>query len=648
MIDRWGPLLLIVLGGLDAAILLGIVVARGRSHRQEKKRTWVREFMQIAFPSAPLSAVVDALHRDPDAFLSEYMDLADSIELPAEPEEKLQRALVEARRFPLLIRDLRSRRASRRRRAAIWLSFALPEHAVRPLIAGLEREQSRSVRLHMAHALVRLGEPAVIPTIVDTLCESDTEYQRQIYGLLAQFGTDLHDYFEVLRHRREPEIRRLLAHVAADRGDDTGRQYLIELTRSEDRTLAIDATHALIRAYVHTLDIEMMLASSDRMVANLTIEALGMLSPERSLEPLLDATRAGSTRKSAIVGLSRLVRDRPQTYSLLIDELLAPEPRADPEALMEVISNRVEYLIERVLREPESPQRVLLDRLVRSNRASGVLGFLNRNQDSVTERLLTRIVATAIRETPEAQELFAGHAKPSVLDLLGIVRIEIRQSRGARVSESVRPFFILAIMFATVALPFGAYLGIRALGASAPGGPGWLVDYVRSFTLAFGVYAFALNLIYLSLLLFASFSVRAQQQTLQIKPLSMLFSPAMLPSISIIAPAYNEEATIVESVNSLLNIRYPDFEIIVVNDGSPDGTLNELVAKFELERTDIFLHGYLATQPVRAVYRNPRIPELTVIDKQNGGKADSLNSGINAPATVPQLMMIESTHHKSP
>jgi len=104
----------------------------------------------------------------------------------------------------------------------------------------------------------------------------------------------------------------------------------------------------------------------------------------------------------------------------------------------------------------------------------------------------------------------------------------------------------------------------------------------------------------------------------------------MLPSISIIAPAYNEESTIVESVNSLLNIRYPDFEIIVVNDGSPDGTLDELIARFELERTDIFLHGYLETQPVRAVYRNPRIPELTVIDKQNGGKADSLNSGINA------------------
>ncbi|MFW6312486.1 MAG: glycosyltransferase, partial [Spirochaetota bacterium] len=630
MTNSWGPLLLAVLGALDLVVLLAIVVTRRRSSRRQARRVWVREFMQIAFPTAPVSAVVDALHRDPDAFFHEYMDLADSIELPAEQEEKLQRALVQARRFPLLIRDLRSRWPSRRRRAAIWLSFALPEHAVRPLIAGLERERSRSVRLHMAHALVRLGEPAVIPTIVDTLCDSDAEYQRQIYGLLAQFGSELHAYFEVLRRRREPEIRRMLAHVAAERGDDTGRQYLIDLTRSEVRALAIDATHALIRGYVHTLDIETMLASSDRMVANLTIEALGMLGPQRSLRPLLEATNAPETRKSAIVGLSRLVRERPQTYGLLIDELLGPDSHADPNALMEVISNRVEYLIERVIREPDSPQRILLDRLVRSNRASGVLGFLNRNRDAATERVLTEAVATAIHETPSARALFSGHAKPSVLGRLGLTRIEFRQERGARVDESVRPLFIFAILLATVALPFGAYLGVRAIVSSGIAGPGWLIDYIRTFTLAFGVYAFALNFIYLLLLLFASWSVSSQQQTLQIKPLSMLLSAGMLPSISIIAPAYNEEATIVESVNSLLNIRYPDFEIIVVNDGSPDGTLNELIASFELERTDIFLHGYLHTQPVRAVYRNPRIPELTVIDKQNGGKADSLNSGINA------------------
>jgi len=158
----------------------------------------------------------------------------------------------------------------------------------------------------------------------------------------------------------------------------------------------------------------------------------------------------------------------------------------------------------------------------------------------------------------------------------------------------------------------------------------WFSVYVNWFETLFGGYAFLLNMIYLALLAAAARSVIRQQANLALKPLSMLFRPRMLPSISVIVPAYCEENTIVENVNSLMNLRYPDYEIIVVNDGSSDDTLGALVRSFELERTDVFIHGFLETQSVRGVYRNPRIPELLVIDKNNGGKADSLNAGINA------------------
>ena len=84
-----------------------------------------------------------------------------------------------------------------------------------------------------------------------------------------------------------------------------------------------------------------------------------------------------------------------------------------------------------------------------------------------------------------------------------------------------------------------------------------------------------------------------------------------------------------ESVSALLDLRYPDFEVIVVSDGSRDRTVERLVAHFGLERTEVFIHRYLETQPVRAVWASRRLPELLVIDKENGGKADALNVGIN-------------------
>jgi cellulose synthase/poly-beta-1,6-N-acetylglucosamine synthase-like glycosyltransferase len=103
----------------------------------------------------------------------------------------------------------------------------------------------------------------------------------------------------------------------------------------------------------------------------------------------------------------------------------------------------------------------------------------------------------------------------------------------------------------------------------------------------------------------------------------------MLPSISILAPAYNEEATIVESVHSLLSLAYPSYEVIVVNDGSRDGTLAALVREFHLEPAGEGENGALASMPVRTIWRSPDIPNLTVIDKANGGKADALNAGLN-------------------
>lgn len=108
-----------------------------------------------------------------------------------------------------------------------------------------------------------------------------------------------------------------------------------------------------------------------------------------------------------------------------------------------------------------------------------------------------------------------------------------------------------------------------------------------------------------------------------------VFRMPIVRPISVIVPAFNEEAGIIESVRSLLSLRYPVFEVIVVNDGSIDATLARLVEAFDLRPSRTVFRKSLQTEPVRGIYRSVLHPRLTVVDKVNGRKADALNAGLN-------------------
>jgi cellulose synthase/poly-beta-1,6-N-acetylglucosamine synthase-like glycosyltransferase len=111
-------------------------------------------------------------------------------------------------------------------------------------------------------------------------------------------------------------------------------------------------------------------------------------------------------------------------------------------------------------------------------------------------------------------------------------------------------------------------------------------------------------------------------------PWFMLTSGVSLP-ISIIVPAYNEAETIVDNIRSLLLLHYPEFEVIVVNDGSTDETMAEIKAGLGVTEVNRAWHMEVPTEKVQAVYGCVEFPRLLVVDKDNGGKADALNAGIN-------------------
>jgi cellulose synthase/poly-beta-1,6-N-acetylglucosamine synthase-like glycosyltransferase len=111
---------------------------------------------------------------------------------------------------------------------------------------------------------------------------------------------------------------------------------------------------------------------------------------------------------------------------------------------------------------------------------------------------------------------------------------------------------------------------------------------------------------------------------------SIVSSP-VAPTLSVIAPAFNESRTIIENVRTLLSLYYNNYEVIVVNDGSKDDSMEKLIEAYELEKVNYYFDYRLPCNRIRGVYKsqNRSFKKLTVIDKVNGGKADSLNAGLN-------------------
>ena len=156
----------------------------------------------------------------------------------------------------------------------------------------------------------------------------------------------------------------------------------------------------------------------------------------------------------------------------------------------------------------------------------------------------------------------------------------------------------------------------------------------------FLLYFVALNLGYL---LLNALSLLELPRELERRLISMLprVHSGYEPPISVIMPAYNEAATIATSVRSMLQLEYPEIEVIVVNDGSRDGTLEALRREFALVPYPEAYWRRLEVKPVRSIYRSTRFPNLRVVDKENGGKADAVNAGVNA-ARYPLACVVDA------
>ncbi|MFC1481757.1 HEAT repeat domain-containing protein [Candidatus Neomarinimicrobiota bacterium] len=618
---------------LFSAIIVAVLVLlfyRRRKHELlDHKRIKMAEFILDVFPDIESNTRVDAIDRDLFLFIEQYIQLQQSLVISEELRLKILDYLVWRKRDRHYIKRLRSISRFRRTEAATVLGYFIGADIHDALVEALSREKHYSIRLFFANALADIGQAESIPHLIASLVGAPEWYQKKIHVSLAQFGQLFYRYIPAIIHQQDKEIESLIIHFAAEYVAEDLKDYLIEKTGSDDTAVSHAAIGALSHMYPMTLDSEQFLTHPDPGIRIVAVKALGRQPSQDTIIRLLRLLGDEEIREAAILAVSEILLGRPKHISLISKRFRLEQDQSVRSALAQILANRIEYFLVNITGRDRLLIKDLLKDVLLLHQTSNVIGFLNRNHNREIENEILIIVREVGELDQELLDEFRTYLDDRILKKLKQDRLAASAKKKDEKREKIKLFILYTILFCAIVSFPGLYLLRRGDMLGSWTFTQHLTQYVIDINYYLAYYFASTNGINLLLLLFSLIGVVQQANYWRVKKLTTMFKNRMLPSITIIAPAYCEEASILESTNSLLNLQYPDYELIVVNDGSGDQTLNSLIDYYHLERVDYVIDTKIETMPVRGVYINKALPKLKVVDKTNGGKADSLNVGIN-------------------
>jgi cellulose synthase/poly-beta-1,6-N-acetylglucosamine synthase-like glycosyltransferase len=555
------------------------------------------------------------------------------------------------------IRRLGSGSRTRRKEAATYLGIIGGDVAREALERALGEEEDYSVKVYISNALTDICDDKSLSPLIETLLGAHRWYRDKIISSVIEFGDGFFPHFARFRHSLDVEIIELIISFAAVNPGQELREYLFDFVDNYYDKYAMlqhyyqgrDSQSGYQLNFLKT-DMDVLLDKACLVLSDFYFNdfadkryynssypiikrhAYTALSKKMSKESfLLLANRLGEDDQAKVLisALTRMINDNPRFLYIVEEMFLTDNNLHIRGRLAQILSNKIEYYILKLPTSKRGNSTAIIQQIIRDGEISEIIGFLNKNRDLEIENILVKIIKETVTLGTSAYLDISTYLDHRILAKCGIPQYqqEVQSRKKEKDKALIRTVAIFT--FLSIAI-FPCIYVLRRYGMLQSQEPYVnLTQYVIDFNYYLAFYSLTINSIYLGLLLLSYANLRRQSVLWNIKNISMLFRKGMLPSISIIAPAFNEEKNIIASVNSLLNLKYPDYELIVVNDGSKDDTLISLIEYFELIRVDHIYEGSLATAPVRGIYKNPSFPKLIVVDKSNGGKADSLNAGIN-------------------
>jgi len=567
------------------------------------------------------------LKMSPDVIFRIYKDIAVSIFFSEEVSQSFIDYFMAAGIVEKYCISAKSRNRYKRSEAILNLAFLPCDKSRRTLEAALVDEKYYFIKVYIVNSLIETEDYLSIPYILQTLIGSPRWYNEKIYSVMGQFGEKLHDFLINLTAIDSKELKMVIISFAGYYFSPDIKSLLIGFMNSDDPEIANAASEPCKKFYPEILRSETFIKSPLLKIRKNAVEATASLISRESLNILIDAMRDNYLYEDCISAIFRMIAANADLFQETISRFMAETDPLLKNGLAEVLSKRIEYLFTRLRFDNSDSLKKLIKDIITSGTLRNTIAFLNENSDEKLEDKICSMIKDILISRNDINSELRLYLNERILSKLNLSRLE--PQRGEPRQEVVR-IGLLRIFLGMAILFFPSVYFIDYYGTFTLAGiSGSIKNFFYLFNYFFAYYGISLNTVYLLLLLFSFIGSRRQLKCWEMKDYRFLFKKGILPSISIIAPAYGEEATIIQSVNSLLNLNYPDYEVIAVNDGSTDKTLQTLIEYFNLERTDIHVTEKLKTNTIRGLYRNQYLPNLLVVDKVNGGKADSLNAGIN-------------------
>ncbi len=620
-------LLLVFFILLDSAAILLFVLLKRHQKSNFRKEMRVRDLLlQAAFSKEPVPP--SSMHTLQHHYCVAIRELSAlfGIMIPGKDEqERLQMLFREAGITEKLKKLLASRNPRHRYMSALTLRHLLPKNQRECLAKRLRIESRRHVKTALAKGLLDSSRGTCFDALAESL-GSDREYNKTVAAMVSVSGTRFIGWARQNLKNTDMRYRLLILYGARFHTASWLRDFAYTSLKDPSGEIR-EAALECVRIYPDIASGGENLTSSDPAVLRATVLSQARQGGDLDISLFAAHFTRDETFQAAVEGLRDYIQRFPEAINSVLNLINTTSEETIRRGASICLAGRIPYL----LAQDFSLEKI--DSLVRicaeEGFSSGLIAFINNSKDRSLMERIKPLLLSMIEDIPDFRREANRFLNPDLLTELGMTQ-DTKAQNIPRIPLNMKDrILILVLLILVIAVPLSAMAVSFVISDTPISLPAFARHAVHSYTAIFAWYAAVLNTVYVLLLLSAILNLYRQTKYWKIQDNDFLFTPGVVPSIAVIAPAYNEEKTVVESVNSLLTLVYPDYQVIVVNDGSADDTIGVLKEEFQLIRIDRQPEGNLSTAPVRGIYQSPLNSRLLVVDKENGGKADALNCGIN-------------------